>query len=659
MPLDRLPYDVLFNTASYLDLRDVVHLSLLSRQLRLILGENTLCRRIVETRIAGTPEAQCAESGRLSYRDAILRVYNRREAFAAASPTSACVVGYGTSFLYRQGVLCYVAGECVRIKDIHTSSAAGTVVNVCAVVREALPQVGSLGSVSLLHYSDQILALHCGNNGSGGSWLIALDTGVHKHDDDRVILKHWLEDNNRLFVRHTATCLYYGTHTSVGAHGHNEWKLEAFSLPQPCDPQSKSRSKRLGSVHLDNFVGYEIGSTVAFEIHNGYFYALSNQTSFEVVEIDWTSFYKCVRIPLSKPRKEDVEINDRIYRRQHREGPINDSWTDLSMQVDQCTGALMIVEARKENLMNASSQQRTFYMEPLVFPEPGGSDFDDSTTPLSGSAPSSSPGGVGTSASSNAYALPCNDPLASAMTSSDNPNFAKAKIRLPKHTHSEHSHPGDAARSYMLSRTLFRGYNLSCAAFLDLVRDEAHGSPSLRMGSRRRAPALDETGMVKVPLVDPETRDRTEASEDEFVYAPIRHVPVAAGVLTDHEDPRPSLAPPRSCAVASAAMDDRSLLYSIADPRRPHADRAIVLVSFDPAIKAAHVAVRAGDATACSVSCSGSGGSEDRARTERDDEARQAAAMRGGVHDGLAASLRDDACRRSLELGLGLGLGFR
>ncbi|TKA38654.1 hypothetical protein B0A49_13082 [Cryomyces minteri] len=214
--------------------------------------------------------------------------------------------------------------------------------------------------------------------------------------------------------------------------------------------------------------------------------------------------------------------------------------------------------------------------------------------------------------------------------------------------------PGDAARSYMLSRTLFRGYNLSCAAFLDLVRDEARGCPSLRMGSRRPASVLDETGLVKLPLADPETGDWIEGSEDEFVYAPIVHVPVTAGIPTDHKHPSLGLAPPRSWTVAGATMDDRSLLYSIANPRHPHADRAIVLVSFDPAIKAAHLAVRAADGS-CSVSCSGGGGGEDRARTEVDDEARQAAAMRGDMHEGLHTSWRDDACRRSLELGLGLG----
>jgi hypothetical protein len=38
-------------------------------------------------------------------------------------------------------------------------------------------------------------------------------------------------------------------------------------------------------------IGSEIGSTIWFEFYKGFFYALSEQTSFEVEDINWTSFY--------------------------------------------------------------------------------------------------------------------------------------------------------------------------------------------------------------------------------------------------------------------------------------------------------------------------------------------------------------------------------
>jgi lysophospholipid acyltransferase (LPLAT)-like uncharacterized protein len=87
------------------------------------------------------------------------------------------------------------------------------------------------------------------------------------------------------------------------------------------------------------------GSTVCFQIQGGDFIALSNQTSFEVKELDWTSFYNCVRIPLGKA--EPVLKQHVFWQRQHEEGPINDSWTEISLQKDQRTNDLLIVECRK------------------------------------------------------------------------------------------------------------------------------------------------------------------------------------------------------------------------------------------------------------------------------------------------------------------------
>jgi hypothetical protein len=50
MPLNlhHLPFDPLYEIASYLDVDDVVHLSTTSRELRFLLDEETLCRRLLE-----------------------------------------------------------------------------------------------------------------------------------------------------------------------------------------------------------------------------------------------------------------------------------------------------------------------------------------------------------------------------------------------------------------------------------------------------------------------------------------------------------------------------------------------------------------------------------------------------------------------------------
>ena len=111
-------------------------------------------------------------------------------------------------------------------------------------------------------------------------------------------------------------------------------------------------------LQLEDFTGSDIGSTVAFKIHNGFFYALSNKTPFNIKEVNWTIFYYCVRFRFKQPFKNALEINALeinacIYRRQHAEGPIND-WTNLSLQVDESTNHLIIVEPRCEWVNGAS-----------------------------------------------------------------------------------------------------------------------------------------------------------------------------------------------------------------------------------------------------------------------------------------------------------------
>ncbi|KAG4426957.1 hypothetical protein IFR05_017560, partial [Cadophora sp. M221] len=125
-------------------------------------------------------------------------------------------------------------------------------------------------------------------------------------------------------------------------------------------------------VHLPDMVGSEIGSTICFELYKDSFYALSNQTSFEVEEIDWTSFYHCIRFPLNSPCKALLEKteNKSMWRRQHQEGPIDDRWTSLRLDEDETTGDLRIIEARKEWYLGSSKSQRTYYTTDIIFPEP-------------------------------------------------------------------------------------------------------------------------------------------------------------------------------------------------------------------------------------------------------------------------------------------------
>ena len=80
--------------------------------------------------------------------------------------------------------------------------------------------------------------------------------------------------------------LAFETHSGTGTHGHHEWQIEVTSLDLKYAILADARP-----LQLRNFVRFDIGSIVAFEVDDRYFYALSNQTCFDVEGADWTSFH--------------------------------------------------------------------------------------------------------------------------------------------------------------------------------------------------------------------------------------------------------------------------------------------------------------------------------------------------------------------------------
>ncbi|KAF2140525.1 uncharacterized protein K452DRAFT_351784 [Aplosporella prunicola CBS 121167] len=596
LTLDRLPFDVLFAIASYVSLEDVIHLGLVCRQLRqLFLYENTLCRRTIENHARFTQEAQRAAQGQLSYREALRSVYSRRKAFASAKPNSACVIGYGSSFIYRQGVVCYMSQGLMLVRSLHGSTTHKAI--DISSVRATLfgpgsPQADFQPEVSLLHYSDDFVSMHYDyTDYLDHSFLIVIDLLRWNPATAQGLIKRQLSSANKLFVRNTSAYLYYGTHTGTGTHGHHEWKIRGMRLRE-----DHYMPPNIPALQLDEFVGSDVGSTVAFEIHNGFFYAVSNQTSFDVEEVDWTSFYHCIRFPLNNPVKEACEIKKDVYRRQHKEGPINDSWTDLSLQVDEATNSLRIIEARREWLDGGSKQLRTFYTHESV-----------PLLPL----------------------LPLDDPLARTIGSGNNPHYAPERPRLYRHTHPEHSH-SDNTRifpEFILSKTKFKAYNHSCGAFLDLVEDAnccsgaGLGTPCLRLriGSRRPEPVEPVPIEEKRKAKGKATTGCSSSSPENFMlHNPSNASPLPSASL----DPRDRfmyspirLWPPPCAAPQLKAPDCASLLHRILNaplpatttsskasayappaateiPRYGDGEGPICLVSFDAGINAEKLAGR-------------------------------------------------------------------
>ncbi|CAO2651985.1 Nn.00g002680.m01.CDS01 [Neocucurbitaria sp. VM-36] len=521
-------------------------------------------------------EARSARAEDITYRQALEAIHDRRHAFSHAYPFSARVLGQGNAFLYRQGILCMLEGDTVRISDVHATSDTiqlDLTAIIAPILESAFVSPGYF-KVALLHYSDGILAVHAFGEGQANiDHIFAISTATHQPNAGRVIRAFHLESSSKLFVRHNAHYLYYGTHTGIGDDGHHKWEIDGISLHKNFPMPTRERP-----LLLENFHGTDIGSTIAFEMHNDYFYAVSNQGTFEVEEIDYTSFYHWVRFPVDQPLPEFVEKNERLYRRQHRQGPIHDSWTDLSLQLDERTNKTVIVESRREWAQASSRQSRTFYVTHLK--------SEEASSP-SASSPTAEP--------SDGLLLP-DDILASLVDSSNNPNYMHTPPQYSWSQHPEFSKHEVSPRSFILARTKFRAYNYSCTSFLDLVEDErCCNDPTkppclrLRIGSRREAP-------LDLPPSNPKGKERFDEMEPTFVdktpyqHSPIRMWPPPASRCPCSKRLHDILSPPlpsgssHSISV-NGVLDSRSLVYMV-KPGRSYGSSddnlmgTIVLVDF-------------------------------------------------------------------------------
>ncbi|OAL44565.1 hypothetical protein IQ07DRAFT_521772 [Pyrenochaeta sp. DS3sAY3a] len=462
--LDQLPFDVLFLIASRLSSDDYIHLASTCHHLRALLEEKSLCRQAVEAHYRYTKEARLAQTRKITYKEALESIHDRRHAFANAYPFSARNLGTGNSFLHHQGNICILEGETVRISDVY-GRFDGIHINLLDVLQHALKLDGLTldeYSIKLLYYGDNILSIHAISRSSpDGNYIIAIQTTADVSLERRIITVIQLGSSTKLFVRHNSHCLYYGTHTGLGDDGHRKWVIEGRSLR--ADFELPERRK---PILLENFHGADIGSTVAFEIHNDHFYAVSNQGTFEVEEIDYTSFYHWIRFPTDQPIPTAIEKNERLYRRQHKQGPIHDSWTDLSLQIDEFTNETVIVEARREWAQASSRQSRTFYVTKL-----------ENTDQFS------------------SCILPDDDVYIPLIDETNRPNYMPTPPQFSWSQHPEFSSDEVSPRAFPLTKTKFRAYNYPCAAFLDLVEDDkCCNDPSkppclrIRMGSRRALP---------------------------------------------------------------------------------------------------------------------------------------------------------------------------
>lgn len=515
--------------------------------------------------------------------------------------------------------MCYVDGDLIRILDIHQAAKFEQIIDLRLIGEQLWKGGKAFARADLLHYQDGMLSflyrspLSDGKYDTEETWLMAIDIRTNVPTARRVRLA-MIVQNSKLFVRNNSRYLYVGTHDGMGSHGHHEWVLQGYDL---------SNGRPMAPLQLIDFFGTDLRQTVIFEIYEDSLYAVSNQSSFEVEEVDWTSYYHCYRFPLHEPTCGRLQ-REKIYRRQHREGPINDSWTDLGLHKDERTGDLFITECRREWKAGVSTQQRTFYR----------------SDPLASS--DELPDGA-TDADAGQVQYPVNDPLVRTLDEKSRALYSESVPRIPRNYQPE---PITATQTFLLAKTKYRTFIPASSAFFDLVVDNyppRQQTPTppprhwqqqlrLRIGSRILSSPIDPTTNL---LYEGTSREESiPGSEEHFtdrdigLWPPVDAHPDLLDLLNPAVVPNSTS---RMIGDVVAVADERTLVYMPA-PMFQHegGNRNIVLVNFDRGIQFRRID---GDKLPLMGACAINKNEEGRELTLRDDQAGQSKGKEREVAD--------------------------
>ena len=355
-----------------------------------------------------------------------------------------------------------------------------------------------------------------------------------------------------------------------GSHGHQEWLIQGFDL-STCYKVTDE------PIQLHDFAGSDLGTSVAFTIYEGHFYALSNQTSYESEEVNWTSYYHYIKFAVNE-KDPKIEIKT-IFRRQDDEGPINDAWTTLAFQIDHETGELLIVECRKEWIGGGSSAVRTYHVQ--SWDRAYHDEWDRANT------------------------VNPNDQVRLTVTEKDNARFEMAPHpRVPKYTHTEFQEGRAVHRQeYLRAKTKHHCYDFNNQCYIDLVVDEVADEGSwrkkervrLRVASRLLKSPLDWGVEPRDIVEDPKRRlrprftDREEVSvrdsEDAYTDSKVylwppdgMDVPKELGEM---------LCPGGKAGEIKSRVGEEGIVYMVGltgkcSDGEQGSERALVFLSFDP-----------------------------------------------------------------------------
>ncbi|KAI1745172.1 hypothetical protein F4680DRAFT_467335 [Xylaria scruposa] len=555
--LQRLPYELIAYIVEDLDIEDVFNWSLCNKAFQYLIRENRFCKRVVMSKVPASLETREAlKSGRFAR--ALRRIAKRRNALSQASPYAVGIVACADSYEFFRGKLCYIIEarphRWLRILDVHGSTDWELVVDIPMLILAAIPRAAKCRKYKfrvLYQAAGIVSCLFSFALSNTENWLLIL-----KPQTQQILETFRLESTAKIFVRNNDKFLYFGTHSWMGADGFRKWVIKGFDLNKLCWlPQPR--------LFLTDMAGCDVGSTACFEIFGEYFYGLSNQSLFEADDPEWTSRYYCFRFPLHEPKLDKIEVMEDkdSWRRKHSEGPIDDRWGFLSLEIDESNEGIVILECRKEWQEGQSTSRRIYYTTEVVFRQKSIQESQQRVR------------------------------AATARRLGDRPqNNAPIPSRRP-----DYVHVGDDSSVTSLlvrSKTYFCTYIRSCHTFVDLIDDTSMNTSSLqtlrlRTGYRRLKPGAHiilENLTSDKPSAPSESSEQPEMqlyqANTIFVWPPEQH---SSGLDPYIDRVRHLLNVDGRQICMTATGDDRSIIYAASgDSKDP---KALVLLSFDPATK--------------------------------------------------------------------------
>lgn len=383
----KLPSEVTIAVAKELEPLHLFNLALTCRALEYLIRDDTICKSNLKVSLLFSclgmyreligfqrfarfsPECRDAETRATtmspadgSFSRAWRRFVKRKLALQAASPFSASIIAMAQTYMYKDGLLAYVADAYkLRLLSFQDNVSEETVVDVQTLVSECTPVLDNYYMYRFrpIHYSHGILT--------------CLFSRTHETIDDEGWLFIWAVDNPKdslkvisvevvgeLFVRNNRTHLYCGVSTPADELTSEGWSLRGFKLT--------TGEMVPGAVVLPTFIGKTLGINAAFEVIDDYLYGASSEGPRDVSCLDAnTSFYYAFRFRMGDHDTFQELAQHRSQRSFMSDEIVDHRWSTFELVQDETTGAPTVYETQKECSSERGYSQRRCYIRELNF----------------------------------------------------------------------------------------------------------------------------------------------------------------------------------------------------------------------------------------------------------------------------------------------------